>query len=93
MDRVSKLIKEIVPLEEEARERKTDLRSDIERYFELIEKLSQMHLKRSRKEEVLCFAGPDEFNKNHINFPERIKTQSELFGIASRYKIPWTNDI
>lgn len=61
---------------------------DEERYGELISVLSQLHTKNSADPETLYKASTN--NDFSGNYREIVSMQNELFTIACKYFLPWT---
>jgi len=65
-------------------------REDINRYEELIQKLSEIHVDSSIVPRILCFAMLHEFKKDHPDYSYCMKMQGELLEIAEKHNMPWT---
>ena len=61
--------------------------ADIKRYKEIIDELGAAYLYNSNDPATLCSASFREFN---INFQKVSQAQGELFEIANRHNLSWT---
>lgn len=61
---------------------------DVKRYKELINKLSSKYTKNSKNPETLCSASFKDFEREF--WTEVFKLKAELFDIAYRHKLSWT---
>lgn len=66
----------------------TDCKKDIEKYEELLNELSSMNLNLSKDPATLCGASFKEFKEE---YRQKVpKSQGDLFEIANRHKLSWT---
>ena len=64
-----------------------DCVKDIERYEELLNELSSMHLELSKNPATLCSTSFKEFKREY--WQKVPKAQSDLFEIANKHKLSW----